>query len=30
MERPRVEEGPKEEVPVLKPQKSGIANKYLE
>ena len=30
MERPKVEEGPREEAPVLKPQKSGFANKYLE
>jgi hypothetical protein len=31
MERPRVDyEDPKEEAPVLKPQKSGFANKYLE
>lgn len=30
LERPRVDEGPKEEIPVLKPQKSGINNKYLE
>lgn len=30
LERPKVEEGPREEAPVLKPQKSGFANKYLE
>lgn len=30
LERPRAEEGPKEEIPVLTPLKSGVSNKYLE